>query len=76
MADDGLLHFQRIGRADLAVDDFSARSDHQRVGDRAGPFLGSASASRHCLEDVIGRRDVVFLEDPERVGLTYPDRRG
>jgi len=54
------------------VDDFSARSDHQRVGDRAGPFLVQGLGERvvvTCLEDVIGRRDVVLLEDPGRLGL-------
>src|SRR5271157_4333548 len=72
VAEDGLLHFQRIGRSDFAVDDFSARSDHQRVGDRAGPFLVQGLGERvvvTCLEDVIGRRDVVLLEDPDRLGL-------
>ncbi len=72
VADDGPLHFQRIDRSDLAVDDFSARSDHQRVGDRAGPFLVPGLGERvvvTCLEDVIGRRDVVLLEDPGRLGL-------
>ena len=72
MADDGPLHFQRIDRSDLAVDDFSARSDHQRVGDRAGPLLVQGLGERvvvTCLEDVIGRRDVVLLEDPGRLGL-------
>ena len=72
MADDGPLHFQRIDRSDLVVDDFSARSDHQRVGDRAGPFLVPGLGERvvvTCLEDVIGRRDVVLLEDPGRLGL-------
>ena len=56
----------------MRVDDYSARSDHQRVGDRAGPFLVQGLGERvvvTCLEDVIGRRDVVLLEDPGRLGL-------
>ena len=72
MADDGPLHFQRIDCSDLVVDDFSARSDHRRVGDRTGPFLVQGLGERvvvTCLEDVIGRRDVVLLEDPGRLGL-------
>src|SRR5208283_2753085 len=38
----------------LRVDDFSARSDHQRVGDRAGPFLVPGLGERvvvTCLEE-------------------------
>ena len=72
MADDGPLHFQRIDRSDLAVDDFSSRSDHQRIRDRAGPLLVQGLWERvaaACLEDVVGRRDVVLFENPERLGL-------
>ena len=39
MGDNGPLHLQGIDGAGLAVDDLAARGDHERVGDRAGPFL-------------------------------------
>ena len=39
IGDDGPLHFQGIDRSGLAVKDLATRSDHQSVGDRAGPVL-------------------------------------
>ena len=72
VADDGPVHFQRIDRSDLAGDDFSTRSDYPRIGVRAGSFLVQGLGEHivvTCLEDLIGRRDVVLLGDLDRLGL-------
>jgi len=73
VADDGPLHFQRIDRADLASRRlFRPERPPACRGPGHGPFLVSGLGERvvvTCLEDVIGRRDVVLLEDPGRLGL-------
>jgi len=73
VADECPLHFQRIDRADLAGRRlFRPERPPACRGPGPGPFLVSGLGERvvvTCLEDVIGRRDVVLLEEPGRLGL-------
>src|SRR5262245_22584321 len=70
VADDGPLELERVELAGLAIEDLPAGGDDQRIGDRARPLaverLGELVAVGRA-QDVIGRRDVVLLEDPQRL---------